>query len=161
MKEIDEAGKRRAMRVGIASDHGGFWLKDDLMKELRKAGYEILDFGAWILDPNDDFPDFVIPLGEAVAARQVERGVALCGSGVGASICVNKIPGVRAALISDNFSARQGVEHDQMNVICLGGRTEGPAVAWDLVKTFLEAEFGHEERCLRRLAKVAGLECSL
>ena len=110
------------------------------------------------LDPNDDFPDFVIPLGEAVAAGQVERGVALCGSGVGASICAHKIPGVRPALISDNFSARQGVEHDQMNVICLGGRIEGPAVAWDFVKTFLEAEFRREARCLRRLAKVASLE---
>jgi ribose 5-phosphate isomerase B len=146
------------MRVGIASDHGGFWLKDDLTKELRGAGHDVVDFGALSLDPTDDYPDFVIPLGEAVAAGRVQRGVALCASGVGASICANKIRGVRAALISDNFSARQGVEDDCMNVICLGGRTEGPAVAWDLVKAFLEAEFTPEARYVRRLAKVAVLE---
>jgi len=146
------------MRVGIASDHGGFWLKDDLIQELRGAGYDIVDFGALSLDPHDDYPDFVIPLGEAVAAGRVERGVAICASGVGASICANKIRGVRAAAISDNFSARQGVQDDGMNVICLGGRTEGPAVAWDLVKAFLEADFTPEARFLRRLAKVALLE---
>lgn len=146
------------MRVGIASDHGGFWLKDDLKKELCGAGYEVVDFGALSLNRNDDYPDFVIPLGEAIADGRVQRGVAICASGVGASICANKIHGVRAALISDNFSARQGVEDDCMNVICLGGRTEGPAVAWDLVKAFLEAKFTPEPRYLRRLAKVAILE---
>ncbi len=146
------------MRVGIASDHGGFHLKDDLMLNLRGAGYDITDFGACILDLDDDYPDFVIPLGEAVAAGRVERGVAICGSGVGASICANKIHGIRAALIPDNFSARQGVEDDHMNIICVGGRTVGPAVAWDLVKTFLEAEFTSQERHLRRLAKVASVE---
>jgi len=146
------------MRVGIASDHGGFDLKDDLMAHLRAAGHETVDFGAWALDPDDDYPDFVIPLGEAVAARRVERGVAICGSGVGASICANKIPGIRAALIPDNFSARQGVEDDNMNIICVGGRTVGPSVAWDLVRTFLEAEFTRDARHLRRLGKVASLE---
>lgn len=146
------------MRVGIASDHGGFHLKDDLMLNLRSAGYDITDFGAFILDPDDDYPDFVIPLGEAVAAGQVERGVAICSSGVGASVCADKIHGIRAVLIPDNFSARQGVENDHMNIICVGRRTAEPAVACDLVKTFLEAKFTSEERHLRRLRKVASLE---
>ena len=97
-------------------------------------------------------------LAEAVANGRVERGVAICGSGVGASVCANKIPGIRAALIHDHFSARQGVEDDHINIICLGGRTDGPAVAWDLVQTFLTAEFSQEERHLRRLAKVASRE---
>ena len=122
--------------------------------QLRAAGYEVIDFGAYAHDPDDDYPDFVIPLAEAVANGRVERGVAICGSGVGASVCANKIPGIRAALIHDHFSARQGVEDDHINIICLGGRTEGPAVAWDLVQTFLAAEFSQEERHLRRLAKV-------
>jgi len=146
------------MRVGIATDHGGFGLKEELVWRLRAAGYEVVDFGARKEDPDDDYPDFVIPLGMAVTGRQVDRGVAICGSGVGASVCANKIPGIRAALISDNFSARQGVEDDHINIICLGGRTVGPSVAWDLVKTFLAAEFSNEERHLRRLGKVASLE---
>ena len=113
------------MRVGIASDHGGFDLKHELVGQLRVAGHEIIDFGANSLTQDDDYPDFVIPLGRAVAAGQVERGVAICGSGVGASVCANKIPGVRAALIHDHFSARQGVEDDHMNILCMGGRTVG------------------------------------
>jgi ribose 5-phosphate isomerase B len=146
------------MRVGIATDHGGFALKEELLLGLRKAGYEIVDFGANGVDPDDDYPDFVVPLARAVAAAQVERGVAICGSGVGASICANKIPGVRAAVIHDHFSARQGVADDQMNILCMGGRTVGAAVAWDLVQTFLSAEFSQAERHLRRLRKVAALE---
>ena len=118
----------------------------------------MIDFGAYAHDPDDDYPDFVIPLAEAVANGRVERGVAICGSGVGASVCANKIPGIRAALIPDHFSARQGVEDDHINIICLGGRTEGPAVAWDLVQTFLAAEFSQEERHQRRLAKVVARE---
>jgi ribose 5-phosphate isomerase B len=125
--------------------------------QLRAAGHEVVDFGAKSLSPDDDYPDYVIPLGRAVAAGQVERGVAICGSGVGASVCANKIPGIRAALIHDHYSARQGVEDDHMNVICMGGRTVGPAVAWDLVQTFLAAEFSHAERHLRRLSKVTSL----
>ena len=108
------------MRIGIATDHGGFGLKEDLAARLRAAGHELTDFGAHSLNPGDDFPDFVIPLARAVAAGTVERGVAVCGSGVGASVCANKIPGVRAALVSDHFTARQGVEDDHMNIICLG-----------------------------------------
>jgi ribose 5-phosphate isomerase B len=146
------------MRIGIATDHGGFGLKEELVAQLRKAGYEIVDFGANGFNPDDDYPDFVVPLGRAVVAHQVERGVAICGSGVGASICANKIPGVRAAVIHDHFSAQQGVEDDNMNILCMGGRTVGPAVAWDLVQTFLMAEFSHAERHLRRLTKVASLE---
>jgi ribose 5-phosphate isomerase B len=146
------------MRVGIATDHGGFSLKADLVAQLRAAGHDVVDFGADTLSPDDDYPDFVVPLAEAVAAGMVERGVAVCGSGVGASICANKIPGVRAALIHDHFSAGQGVEDDHMNIICLGGRTVGPSVAWELVQTFLAAEYSQAPRHLRRLSKVALLE---
>ena len=146
------------MRIGIATDHGGFGLKEEMLAQLRAAGHEVIDFGAYNLVTTDDYPDFAIPLAEAVAAGKVERGVLICGSGVGASVCANKIPGVRAALIHDHFSARQGVEDDHMNIICMGGRTVGPAVAWDLVQTFLAAEFSQAERHLRRLGKVASLE---
>ena len=146
------------MRLGIATDHGGFGLKEDLVARLRAAGHEVVDFGAHTLEPGDDYPDFVIPLGRALAAGKVERAVAVCGSGVGASVCANKIPGVRAGLVPDHFSARQGVEDDNMNMICLGGRAVGPFVAWDLVEAFLGAKFTYAERHLRRLAKVARLE---
>lgn len=146
------------MRIGIAADHGGFELKEKLAAQLRAAGHEILDFGAHRLEPGDDYPDFVIPLAQAVSAGKVERGVAVCGSGVGAAVCANKIKGARAGLIEDHFSAQQGVEDDHMNILCLGGRTTGPAVAWDLAQTFLAAEFSQAERHLRRLAKVAALE---
>src|SRR2546422_5227953 len=145
------------MRVGIATDHGGFGLKEDLVAQLRAAGYDVVDFGADELSP-DDYPDFVIPLAQAVAAGTIERGVAVCGSGVGASICANKVPGIRAALIHDHFSAGQGVEDDHMNIICMGGRTVGAGVAWDLMQTFLAAAFSQAPRHLRRLSKVASLE---
>ena len=146
------------MQLGIATDHGGFGLKEELVTRLRAAGHDVVDFGAGELSPDDDYPDFVIPLAQAVAAGKVERGVAVCGSGVGASICANKVPGVRAGLIHDHFSAGQGVEDDHMNIICLGGRTVGPSVAWDLVQTFLATEFSDAPRHLRRLSKVALLE---
>ena len=146
------------MRVGIATDHGGFSLKEELVVHLRAAGHDVVEYGAAALEPADDYPDFVVPLAQAVAGGKVERGVAICGSGVGASVCANKIPGIRAALVHDHFSARQGVEDDHMNVICMGGRTVGPAVAWDLVETFLGARFSQADRHLRRLGKVAALE---
>ena len=146
------------MRVGIATDHGGFNLKEELVKQLREAGHEVVEFGAYQLNEGDDYPDYVIPLAQAVVAQEVDRGVAICGSGVGASVCANKIRGIRAALIHDHFSARQGVEDDHMNILCMGGRTVGPAVAWDLVETFLAANFSQAERHLRRLGKVASLE---
>jgi ribose 5-phosphate isomerase B len=146
------------MRIGIATDHGGFSLKEELVQQLRAAGHEVVDFGAHRLNEGDDYPDYVLPLAQAVAAEEVERGVAICGSGVGASVCANKIRGIRAALIHDHFSARQGVEDDHMNILCMGGRTVGPAVAWDLVQTFLGAQFSQAQRHLRRLRKVASLE---
>jgi len=146
------------MHVGICTDHGGFELKNQLAQKLRAAGHEITDFGAISLNPQDDYPDFVVPLARAVAEGKVVRGVAVCGSGVGAAVCANKIAGVRAALIEDHFSARQGVEDDHMNIICLGGRIVGAELAWDLVEAFLAAEFSQAERHLRRLGKVAALE---
>ncbi|MET1047571.1 MAG: RpiB/LacA/LacB family sugar-phosphate isomerase [Hyphomicrobium sp.] len=146
------------MRIGIATDHGGFSLKEQLLSQLREAGHEVVDFGAHHLSKDDDYPDYVLPLAQAVAAGKVDRGVAICGSGVGASVCANKIRGIRAALIHDHFSARQGVEDDHMNILCMGGRTVGPAVAWDLVQTFLAAQFSQAQRHLRRLGKVASLE---
>src|SRR5882672_3602860 len=118
------------MHVGICTDHGGFELKERLVEQLRAAGHQVVDFGAFSLNPQDDYPDFVVPLARAVAAGTVERGVAVCGSGVGASVCANKIAGIRSALIEDHFSARQGVEDDHTNILCMGGRTVGPAVAW-------------------------------
>lgn len=146
------------MRVGIATDHGGFGLKEQLLVRLRAAGHEVVDFGAHSLNPDDDYPDYVTPLGRAVAAGTVDRGVAVCGSGVGANVCANKIKGVRACLIEDHFSAKQGVEDDNLNLLCLGGRIEGPELAWDLVQTFLAAEFSQAPRHLRRLRKVTALE---
>ena len=148
------------MRVGIATDHGGFGLKEELVAELVKAGHDVVDFGAHTLSPDDDYPDYVLPLARAVVEGKVERGIAICGSGVGASVCANNVRGVRAALIHDHFSARQGVEDDHMNILCMGGRTVGPCVAWDLVQTFLEAKFSSEERHLRRLAKVAAVKAA-
>jgi ribose 5-phosphate isomerase B len=146
------------MRVGIATDHGGYELKEQIIAQIRKAGHEITDFGAHKLSPDDDYPDFVVPLAHALVSGEVARGVAICGSGVGAAICANKIPGVKACLIHDHFSARQGVEDDHMNLICMGGRTVGPCVAWDLVETFLASNYSQAERHLRRLGKVAALE---
>ena len=144
--------------IGIAADHGGFGLKESLIPELKAAGYEVVDFGARELDNDDDFPDYVGPLSKAVAKGEIARGLAICGSGVGACIVANKIPGVRAALISDTFSAHQGVEDDNMNIMCLGSRVIGIALALELVITFLNAEFKGVERFLRRLEKVAAIE---
>ena len=146
------------MRLGIATDHGGFHLKQDLFGRLKAAGHEVVDFGAYDFASGDDYPDFVIPLARAVSTGQVERGIAVCGSGVGAAVCANKIPGVRAGLIGDHFSAHQGVEDDDMNVLCMGGRTIGAEVAWEFAATYLASEFSHAERHLRRLGKVAALE---
>lgn len=148
------------MRIGIAADHGGFALKERIMQALRGGRHDVVDFGAYELDPADDYPDYVVPLARAVTAGEVERGIALCSSGVGASIVANKIAGIRAALVHDDFSAHQGVEDDDMNIICLGSRVVNYAQAWGLVKTFLGAKFTGAERHQRRLAKVAALECT-
>jgi ribose 5-phosphate isomerase B len=146
------------MRLGIAADHGGFELKEQLSEELREMGHELVDFGAPEYDPKDDYPDYVVPLARAVAQGEVERGLAICGSGVGACVAANKIPGVRAALITESFSAHQGVEDDNMNIMCLGGRVACYALAWDLVQIFLKAKYKDAERFQRRLDKVARLE---
>jgi ribose 5-phosphate isomerase B len=146
------------MRVGIAADHGGWALKGELEASLRDVAHEIADFGAFSLDAADDYPDFVLPLARAVADGRVERGIALCGSGVGASVAANKVGRVRAGLIHDVFSARQGVEDDDMNVMCMGGKVIGSALAIELVKTFLAARFSGAERHRRRIGKVLALE---
>lgn len=149
---------RTPKRVGVAADHGGYELKEQLARTLREAGYEVIDFGDRRPQPDDDYPDFVVPLARAVAHGEVDRGVAICGSGVGACIAANKVNGARAALVHDIFSAHQGVEDDDMNVICFGARVIGPALARDLVFAFLGAQFTGEERHVRRLSKVAELE---
>jgi ribose 5-phosphate isomerase B len=146
------------MRLGLAADHGGFELKNRVAAELKAAGHEVVDFGANELVAGDDYPDFVIPMARAVAGGEVERGLAICGSGVGACIAANKVPRVRAALVSDIFSAHQGVEDDDMNVMCLGGRVIGYELAMDLIHAFLKARFKVDERFRRRLRKIAALE---
>jgi ribose 5-phosphate isomerase B len=149
---------RKPKRVGVAADHGGYDLKQYLAKMLQEAGHEVISFGDRQPNLDDDYPDFVIPLARAVACREVDRGVAICGSGVGASVCANKVAGVRAGLIHECFSAHQGVEDDDLNMICLGGLVVGHALAWELVQRFLDARFSGAERHCRRLAKVAALE---
>ena len=157
--KIENSGKPgNKMVIGIAADHGGFELKEEICVELRTAGYEIVDFGAGHLVPGDDFPDFVIPLSMAVARGEISRGLAICASGVGACVTANKIPGVRAALITDSFSAHQGVEDDDMNLMCLGGQITGYALAMELIFNFLKANFKGEERFKRRLRKIETLE---
>lgn len=147
------------MRIGLAADHAGFELKEQLREYLCQSGHEIVDVGAYCSSSGDDYPDFVIPLAHAVVEGTVERGVAVCGSGVGASVCANKVKGVRAGLVHDHFSARQGVEDDNMNILCMGGQVLGIAMARDLVDTFMVSRFTQEERHTRRLGKVALLEC--
>ena len=146
------------MKIGIAADHGGFSLKQIIILFLTSRNYEVKDFGAYDLDDKDDYPDFVIPLAKAVASNEVDRGIAICGSGVGASIAANKVAGVKAALIHENFSAHQGVEDDHMNLLCLGGRVTGNEMAKELVMTFLNATFTDADRHKRRLEKVQALE---
>lgn len=148
------------MKIGIACDHGGFELKNILKAFLQKQGYEVKDFGAYELNTADDYPDFVIPLARAVSAKEVEKGVAICGSGVGASVAACKIAGVRAALIHEHFSAHQGVEDDDMNLICFGGRVTAFAAAEEFLMAFLNAKYIGAERHVRRLDKVRELEIS-
>ena len=155
---LQEHSKLTLLSVGIAADHGGFELKEYLVTMLRTAGHAVTDFGAHQLKPDDDYPDFVIPLARAVAAGTVDRGIGICGSGVGASIAANKVAGVRAGLIEEIFAAHQGVEDDNMNMICFGGQLVGRAVAWELTQTFLAARFKGMERFGRRLAKVSEFE---
>jgi ribose 5-phosphate isomerase B len=157
--EKDSTGeKREMMHIGIAADHGGFELKEKLLAALTFAGYAVKDFGAFNLVGTDDYPDFVVPMARAVSGGELTRGLAICGSGVGACVAANKVSGARAALITDSFSAHQGVEDDDMNIMCLGGRITGTELAWELVQAFLKADFKSEERFVRRLSKVAALE---
>jgi ribose 5-phosphate isomerase B len=153
--------ERAQMKIGIAADHGGFALKATLEQSLRDLGHSVTDFGAEKMDPADDYHDFIIPLARAVADGQVERGLGLCGSGVGASVAANKVAGIRAALIHDIFSAHQGVEDDDMNILCLGGKVVGDALALELIERFLAARFTGAERHRRRLTKVRDVETAM
>lgn len=146
------------MIVAIGTDHAGFALKPTILDAIRAAGHETLDCGAFELAPGDDYPDFVERVARAVLDGRAERGILLCGSGVGASVAANKFPGIRSGLCHDTFSAHQGVEDDAMNVLSLGARVVGPALAAELVGAFLRAQFSGAERHRRRLDKIKGFE---
>jgi len=146
------------MKIGIAADHAGFEQKQQLVEALTEAGYQIIDYGAHFYEAADDYPDIIIPLCRAVVKGEVDRGIAVCGSGVGVSVAANKIAGIRAALITESYSAHQGVEHDDMNLMCLGGRVIGQALIWELVQAFVKAKYDGGERFQRRLDKVIALE---
>ena len=146
------------MKVVIGSDHAGFDLKNEMGELLRKEGHEVLDVGAHVQNPADDYPDFAEALGLALLAGKAERGVLICGSGVGASVAANKLPGIRAGMCHDTYSAHQGVEHDDINVLVLGSRVIGVALAEDLIKSFMSAAFSNGERHVRRLGKVKAIE---
>jgi ribose 5-phosphate isomerase B len=146
------------MRVAIGADHAGFSLKEDLVAYLKELGHEVRDVGTRRPDPKDDYPDYAQAVAEAIMQGQTERGVLICGSGVGASVAANKIPGIRAGLCQDTYSAHQGVEHDDMNVLVIGARVIGTALARELVHAYLNATFTGEERHRRRLEKVKALE---
>jgi RpiB/LacA/LacB family sugar-phosphate isomerase len=147
------------MKIVIGSDHAGYQLKNAMGDLLRSLGHSVLDVGAFNENPSD-YPDFAAAVGRAVLEGSAERGVLICGSGVGASVAANKLKGIRAAVCHDSYSAHQGVEHDDMNVLVLGSRIIGIKLAEDLVRAFLGANFTNEERHKRRLAKVAALEQS-
>lgn len=146
------------LRVALAADHGGFVLKTTLISWLESQEYEILDLGAEIFNAADDYPDFAEDIAEAVVTGKAERGILVCGSGVGASIAANKVPGVRACLCHDTYSAHQGVEHDNMNILCLGGRVIGVELAKELVRAFLGAQFNNQAKYQRRVEKIRALE---
>ena len=146
------------IRVALGADHGGFALKNDIFTQLHDM-YEILDLGAHTFDSADDYPDFARAVAQDVASGQAERGIIICGSGVGACIAANKVPGIRAGLCHDTYSAHQGVEHDDMNILCLGARIIGVELATEVVTSFLKARFSGGERHCRRLEKVLVIEC--
>jgi ribose 5-phosphate isomerase B len=146
------------MIVALGTDHAGFSLKPGVADAIRASGHEVLDCGAFELNPGDDYPDFAAAVARAILAGRAERGVIVCGSGVGASVAANKFTGIRCALCHDTFSAHQGVEDDSMNVLALGARVIGPSLAGELVATFLRAEFSGAERHRRRLQKIAEIE---
>ncbi|HLY39716.1 MAG TPA: ribose 5-phosphate isomerase B [Terracidiphilus sp.] len=147
------------MRLVIASDHAGFQLKEEVRAYLAKGGHEVLDLGAYQVEPLDDYPDFAERVGEAIRGGEAPRGILICGSGVGVCVASNKIPGIRAGMCHDTYSAHQGVEHDDMNVLVLGARIVGTSLAYELVDTFLKAKFiSNEERFTRRYKKVLAIE---
>jgi ribose 5-phosphate isomerase B len=146
------------MRIAIGGDHAGFALKLELAKLLEQDGHTVVDVGAHAYDPSDDYPDFACAVGEAVRDGRAERGVVVCGSGVGACIAANKLRGVRACMCHDTYSAHQGVEHDDMNVLCLGGRIVGAALAAEVMRAYVSARFSDDERHVRRLNKIKALE---
>ena len=147
------------MKVAIGADHGGYYLKSDMTKLLESLGHDVVDKGAYEFDAEDDFPDFAAPVAAAVQSGETERGIVICGSGVGATIAANKYPGVRAGLCHDTYSAGQGVQHDDMNVLCMGARVVGVALAEELVKSFIAANLeASEPRFQRRFDKVAAIE---
>lgn len=146
------------LNVGLASDHGGFELKERLKALLNPSLFTLIDFGATFYEEKDDYPDKILPLALAISEKRIDKGIAVCGSGVGASIVANKIPGVRAALISETYSAHQGVEHDDMNILCVGGRVLGTSLVLEIVNSFLHAQYIGEERFERRLQKLLKIE---
>jgi ribose 5-phosphate isomerase B len=146
------------MRVAFGTDHGGLGIKQSVLDAIREQGHEPLDLGAFELDPVDDYPDFAVLVGEAVQSGRAERGIAMCGSGVGVTMAANKLRGIRACLCHDTYSAAQGVTHDNMNVLCLGGRIIGPELAKALVRAYLTAKFDGGERFRRRVNKVDALD---
>lgn len=146
------------MRLGLASDHAGFELKELLASLLHDLGHELKDFGATVLDPADDYPDFVLPLARAIATGGIDRGIALCGTGIGACIAANKLPGVRAGVCHETYSARIGVQHTDMNVLVLGARIVGPELACDVLMEFLKTRFVPDPRHRRRLKKLQATE---
>jgi ribose 5-phosphate isomerase B len=145
------------MRIAVASDHAGFPLKDEVIRTVKQAGHEVLDLGTNSTE-SVDYPDFAAKLGQAIVNGQAERGILVCGSGVGACIAANKLDGIYAGLCHDVYSAGQGVEHDDMNVLCLGARIIGPALVPELVRAFLNAQFSTDERHRRRVGKIRALE---
>jgi ribose 5-phosphate isomerase B len=147
------------LKLVIASDHAGFPLKEEVRAYLAKSGHEVIDLGAFKVEPLDDYPDYAERVGEAIKRGEASRGILICGSGVGVCVAANKIPGIRAGMCHDTYSAHQGVEHDDMNVIVLGARIVGASLAYELVDAFLKAQFiAKEERFVRRFKKVMAIE---
>ena len=146
------------MRIAIAADHAGIPLKESLVQWLERAGHQVVDVGAHELDPSDDYPDFARAAATAVVSGRADRGILVCGSGVGACVAANKVPGIRAGMCHDTYSAHQGVEHDDMNLLCLGARIVGVELAQELVRAFVQAQFTGEARHLRRLEKIKAME---
>ena len=146
------------MKIGLGADHAGFEMKGELAREIQNAGHEVLDLGAFEYNSLDDYPDFAHDVAKVVASHEVDRGVIICGSGIGASIAANKVRGVRAGVVYESYAAHQGVEHDDMNILVLGSRVIGIEVAKEALKAFLGASFSGEERHVRRLNKVLLIE---